>query len=115
MIEKDIFKALKGAFSTNDVLQHIKLWSFEIEGTLKPFIVFQWEGSGDHTARIHLGIESDYKGLAEISDLKKELRSISPRGMRRKQTHEDTDYGRDWIFRQIIFTQAKGYKRSRRQ
>lgn len=76
MIEKDIFKALKGAFSTNDVLQHIKLWSFEIEGTLKPFIVFQWEGSGDHTARIHLGIESDYKGLAEISDLKKELRSI---------------------------------------
>lgn len=76
MIEKDIFKVLKETFSLNDILQHIKLWSFSIEGALKPFIIFQGEGSGENTALIHLGIESDYKGLAEISTLKKEIKIV---------------------------------------
>jgi|GEM_PF-4618185 len=76
MIEKDIFKALKEAFNVNDTLQHIKLWSFSIEENIKPFIVFQGECSGDHTALIHLLIESDYKGLAEISTLKKEIKIV---------------------------------------
>jgi len=81
MIDKDIFKALKEAFLVNDVLQHIKLWSFAIEDNLKPFIVFQAEPSGENTAHVHLVIESDYKGLAELSALKKEIRrtlSLSP-------------------------------------
>lgn len=75
-MEKDVFKALKEAFSVNDLLQHLTLWSFFIEEATKPFIVFQGESFGENTALIHLVIESDYKGLAESSILKKEIKSV---------------------------------------
>ena len=76
MIEQDIFKALKGAFSVNDLLKDIKLWSFSIEGVPKPFIIFREEDFGENTALIHLEIESEYKGIAEVSALKKEVRTV---------------------------------------
>lgn len=81
MIEKDIFKALQGAFHMSALLQDVKLWSFDVEESLKPFVIFQGESTGENTALIHLKIESDYKGLIELAGLKKEIRvvlSLSP-------------------------------------
>ena len=76
MTEKDIFKIIKEAFNANYLLKNIKLWSFKIEENTKPFIIFQGEVTAKNTALIYLVIESDYKGLAEVSTLKKEIKTV---------------------------------------
>tara|TARA_R110002095_G_scaffold109301_3_gene95724 strand:+ start:327 stop:671 length:345 start_codon:yes stop_codon:yes gene_type:complete len=76
MIEKDIFKVLQEIFNGSALMEDIKLWSFSIEEEAKPFIVFQGESTGENIALIQLIIESDYKGMAEISALKKEMKTL---------------------------------------
>lgn len=76
MIEKDIFQAIQGVFNVSATLREIKLWSFASEENPKPFVIFQGEGTGENTALIQLVIESEYRGMAECSALKKEIRTV---------------------------------------
>ena len=74
MIEKEIFSVLRASFGLNAVLQTLKISTFVPDEEPKPFVVYEVEDSGVETAQISLQLHSDYKGLAEVKILEKEIK-----------------------------------------
>lgn len=74
MIEKEIFSVLRASFGLNAILQTLKIFTFSPEEEPKPFVVYEVKDSGADTAQISLQLHSDYKGLAEVKILEKEIK-----------------------------------------